>query len=110
MGTIILKASNQEIETNFPSFLSNGSHKRCLFKPSKLKRDLSFNHSSFNSSFKLGNTRMISYPRISTLMLLQILSKVSIDSTLFNSQGRAEKAYGFEVKAPTGHKSITFPE
>lgn len=26
------------------------------------------------------------------------------------SQGRAVKAYGLEVKAPTGHRSITFPD
>ena len=34
----------------------------------------------------------------------------SIDSTLSSSHGLALKAYGFEVKAPTGHRSITFPE
>ena len=33
-----------------------------------------------------------------------------MDSLVFNSQGRALKAYKREVKAPTGHKSITFPE
>ena len=34
----------------------------------------------------------------------------STDSTLSNSQGLALKAYGFDVKAPTGQRSITFPE
>ena len=28
----------------------------------------------------------------------------------FSSQGLASNAYGLEVKAPTGHKSITFAE
>ena len=43
-------------------------------------------------------------------MLLPIPSVKSNVSKDFNSQGRALKVYGFEVKAPTGHKSITFPE
>lgn len=38
------------------------------------------------------------------------LSVKSIVSNVFNSQGRALKAYKREVKAPTGHKSITLPE
>ena len=33
-----------------------------------------------------------------------------MDSVCFSSQGLVENAYGFEVKAPTGHKSITFPD
>ena len=31
-------------------------------------------------------------------------------SVFFNSHGLASNAYGFEVRAPTGHRSITFPE
>ena len=31
-------------------------------------------------------------------------------SVFFSSQGLASKAYGFEVRAPTGHKSITLAE
>lgn len=39
-----------------------------------------------------------------------MLSSTSIDSILFNSHGLTVKAYGFDVKAPTGHKSITLPD
>jgi hypothetical protein len=35
---------------------------------------------------------------------------MSIDITDLVSQGRAVKAYGLEVSAPTGQISITFPE
>ena len=31
-------------------------------------------------------------------------------SVFFNSQGLASKAYGFDVKAPTGHKSTTLAD
>ena len=43
-------------------------------------------------------------------MLDPTASKTSILSVFFNSHGLAEKAYGLEVNAPTGHKSITFPD
>ena len=36
-------------------------------------------------------------------------SNTSIVSVGFNSQLLAVNANGFEVNAPTGHKSITFP-
>ena len=37
-------------------------------------------------------------------------SEKSIEDTLFNSQLLCTKEYGFDVKAPTGHKSITLPD
>ena len=37
-------------------------------------------------------------------------SITSILSVFLSSQGLASKAYGFEVNAPTGHKSITFAD
>ena len=37
-------------------------------------------------------------------------SITSILSVFFNSQGRASKAYGLDVKAPTGQRSITFAD
>ena len=36
-------------------------------------------------------------------------SITSIQFVLDSSHGLAENAYGFEVSAPTGHKSIIFP-
>ena len=36
-------------------------------------------------------------------------SITSIVSVLSSSQGLAVNAYGFDVSAPTGHKSIRFP-
>src|SRR4029078_8572751 len=42
----------------------------------------------------------------SILKLLAIQSITSILSRLDNSQGLALNAYGFDVNAPTGHKSI----
>lgn len=36
-------------------------------------------------------------------------SITSMESVLRSSQGRAMKAYGFEVRAPTGQRSITLP-
>ena len=35
---------------------------------------------------------------------------ISIDSVFLSSQGLASNTYGFEVKAPTGHKSTTLAE
>lgn len=54
--------------------------------------------------------------RITLLLATSILieeakeSKISIPSKPINSQGRAVKAKGIEVKAPTGQISITLPE
>ncbi len=39
-----------------------------------------------------------------------MLSSTSIDSILFDSHGLAVEAYGFDVEAPTGHKSVTLPD
>ena len=44
-------------------------------------------------------------PRVLTTMLLPSASCTSIESTRRSSHGRAVNAYGFEVSAPTGHKS-----
>ena len=46
---------------------------------------------------------------VSTLILLHKLSKISIVSVFNNSQGLALNEYGFDVIAPTGHKSIRLP-
>jgi len=45
-----------------------------------------------------------------TTILLPIASKTSTLSVFLVSQGLAVKAYGFDVRAPTGQRSITFPE
>ena len=37
-------------------------------------------------------------------------SMTSMLSVFLSSQGRASKAYGFDVRAPTGHRSITLAE
>jgi len=42
-------------------------------------------------------------------MLLPTASMTSTLSVFFNSHGLAWKAYGFEVRAPTGHKSMMLP-
>ncbi len=62
------------------------------------------------SSFDRGKIRIDSDPLVSILIFEPMLSSTSIDSILFNSHGLTVKAYGFDVKAPTGHKSITFPD
>ena len=58
----------------------------------------------------LGKILKISESLKLTYILLPRLSVKSIVSFDLNSQGLVLKAYGIEVKAPTGHKSITFPE
>jgi hypothetical protein len=45
-----------------------------------------------------------------TTILLPTASKTSTLSVFLVSQGLAVKAYGFDVRAPTGQRSITFPE
>ena len=52
---------------------------------------------------------MTSRPRVSTRIAEPTASMTSIDSVLFNSHGRAVKAKGFEVSAPTGQRSTTLP-
>ena len=80
------------------------------FKPSYENRVLSVIHCWFIKGFVLGNIRINSDPLVSILIFEHIPSKTSIDSTLVNSQGLTVKAYGLDVNAPTGHKSITFPD
>ena len=53
---------------------------------------------------------MTSAPRESTRMLLPTASITSTDSILVSSQDRAAKAYGADVSAPTGHRSIMLPD
>ena len=58
----------------------------------------------------LGKTLFTSHPYVSTLIFEPTASITSIVSVFFNSQGLASKTYGFDVRAPTGHKSITFSD
>merc|ERR1719447_1122761 len=96
--------------TNLPcSFLTIGWVRRCLFKPSYEKRPLSASHSSLTSSFKRGTILRRSPARVDTTMFVPTASITSIESVFLVSHGRAVKAYGFEVKAPTGQTSIRFP-
>jgi hypothetical protein len=69
-------------------------------------RVLSEIHSSLTASWTRGSTRKTCGPRESTLMLLPTASMTSMDSVFTSSQGRATNAYGFEVSAPTGHRSM----
>jgi hypothetical protein len=62
------------------------------------------------TSLTLGNILSTSPVRVVTTILLPIASRISTVSVFLVSQGLAVKAYGFEVRAPTGHRSITFPE
>ena len=57
-----------------------------------------------------GKTRKMEVPRVSIRILEFNESNTSMEKADFNSQGRLVNAYGFEVNAPTGHKSITLPE
>lgn len=67
-------------------------------------------HSPLIISFKTGTIRR-------TLLLTTSIdidepkeSKISILSVLISSHERALKAYGIDVRAPTGQRSITLPE
>ena len=62
------------------------------------------------TSLILGNILSTSPVRVVTTILLPIASKTSTLSVFLVSQGLAVKAYGFDVRAPTGQRSITFPE
>ena len=61
-------------------------------------------------SLIFGSIRFTSQPYVSILIFEPTASITSIDSVFFNSHGLASKTYGFDVSAPTGHKSITLPE
>lgn len=54
--------------------------------------------------------RITSFVRIDTIMFEPTASNTSILSIFLVSHGLAVNEYGLEVKAPTGHKSITFPD
>jgi hypothetical protein len=62
------------------------------------------------TSLILGNILSTSPVRVVTTILLPTASKTSTLSVFLVSQGLAVKAYGFDVRAPTGQRSITFPE
>lgn len=62
------------------------------------------------TSFTRGKILSTSPVRVVTTILLPIASKTSTLSVFLVSQGLAVKAYGFDVRAPTGQRSITFPE
>ena len=57
-----------------------------------------------------GMMRMTSPARVLTTMLDPRASITSIDSVVRSSQVLAVNAYGLDVSAPTGHRSITLPE
>ena len=67
--------------------------------------DLSEIHSSLMSSFILGMILRTSPVLWVMTMLLPTQSNTSTVSVFLVSQGRAMKAYGLLVRAPTGHKS-----
>uniref|UniRef100_A0A6B0U314 Putative secreted protein n=1 Tax=Ixodes ricinus TaxID=34613 RepID=A0A6B0U314_IXORI len=62
------------------------------------------------SSLGRGRTRSRSPVRVLSTTLLPTASSTSTLSTLRVSQGRAANEYGLEVRAPTGHRSMTLPD
>lgn len=86
------------------------SKTRKLVKASKENLTLSEIKASLNKLFFFVVMRIIFNSFIAIKIFDPMLSVKSIDSFVFNSQGRDLKAYKREVNAPTGHKSITFPE
>ena len=74
-----------------------------------MKRVLSEIHSSFTWSLTRGMMRITSRPLRSTRIAEPTASITSMDSVLVSSHGRAVKANGFEVSAPTGQRSMTLP-
>ncbi len=54
--------------------------------------------------------RSTSAPRASTRIAAPTASSTSTLSVLRSSHGRATKAYGLEVSAPTGQMSIRLPD
>ena len=72
-----------------------------------------FHFSDFTTcltSWRRGRILMTSPVRVLTTMLLPMASMVSMLSVRRFSHGRAVKAYGLDVRAPTGHRSITLPD
>jgi hypothetical protein len=82
----------------------DGALTRCTVRPSLACRVLSPIHSPFN-----GLTRLTSSPRTVLRIGLPLPSVMSTVSIEVVSHGRALNAYGFEVSAPTGHRSTLFP-
>ena len=74
-----------------------------------MNRVLSLIHSWFTPSWFLGRMRMTSRPFVSTRMFDPRASITSIVSVFFSSHGLAVNAYGLEVKAPTGQRSMMLP-
>ena len=82
------------------------SHEMYIFVDRlKTYLDLSEIHSSLMSSFILGMILSTSPVRCVMTMLLPTGSSTSMVSVFLVSQGRAMKAYGLLVRAPTGHRS-----
>ncbi len=107
---ISTNACSQDAGWKLPCWRIKGIVSRWVVRPSQAKRDLSLIHSSLMSSFNRGKTRMTTIPRLSTRMFEPSPSRTSTVSVWYSSHGRALKAYGLDVKAPTGHRSMTFPE
>ena len=103
-------ASPQLAGLSLPSTRTNGWSSRWRLRPSTAKRVLSEIHSSLTSSLTRGSTRSTAGPRASTRIAEPRASITSTLSVLFSSQGRALNAYGLEVSAPTGHRSITLAD
>lgn len=57
-----------------------------------------------------GKIRII-FESLTEINILDPVESVkSIEAVVFSSHGRPLKEYKLEVKAPTGHKSMTFPD
>mmetsp|Transcript_23787 Transcript_23787/g.62210 ORF Transcript_23787/g.62210 Transcript_23787/m.62210 type:complete len:268 (+) Transcript_23787:2289-3092(+) len=105
------RASDHDAGASSPSApRTNGSVSRCRLRPSYEKRALSAIHSSLMSSLHRGMMRMTSPARVLTTMFDPSASITSTESVLRSSHVRAVKAYGLEVSAPTGHRSMTLPD
>jgi len=65
---------------------------------------------SLIESLRLGKTLITSLLLVCINILEPQLSKISKLSVPTNSQDLALKAYGLEVNAPTGQRSMIFPE
>mmetsp|Transcript_14486 Transcript_14486/g.24550 ORF Transcript_14486/g.24550 Transcript_14486/m.24550 type:complete len:233 (+) Transcript_14486:1671-2369(+) len=101
------KAFSQVARVRLPFWVFTiGALRRWRLRPSYWNRALSEIHSSLTSSLRRGVTRITSVPLESTRMLQPKASETSTDSVSFSSHGRAVKAYGLEVSAPTGQRSI----
>ena len=100
----------------------SGFSRRKLLIPSKAYLVLSEIHVSLIFSFNLGKILtilslfkflfllLLVLFLVCTTILLPKASEKSIEFMLFSSQLLPKKAYGFEVNAPTGHKSTKLPE